>query len=299
VEPNKRRALLWVCLAYIGAFVVGAAVAVILRELSPIERALWADVAATVFVFVASRLTGNSSMYDPYWSVAPPVLIIFWIAAYREGLVAFALNASSAEIVPAGVLMAAVVIWSFRLTANWARRWQGFNDEDWRYGMLKHQFGRAEMVIDFLGVHFFPTLIVFLALLPVASALRASSPADAGPPLIPLSVGIALFVVSIALEWIADNQLAAFRSDSRNKGTILRSGVWGLVRHPNYVGEMLFWWGLWAVSYAAGAAFWTIAGPSAMTLMFVGISIPMMNRRLANRSIRADEVERDSDTSVY
>jgi steroid 5-alpha reductase family enzyme len=299
VEPKKRRALAWVSLTYIAAIVVGAAVVVLLRRLSPIEQALWADVAATVFVFVVSRLTGNSSMYDPYWSVAPPAIIVFWIVAYGGGLEQALASAAPFELLWAGVLLVAVVVWSIRLTANWTRRWRGFNDEDWRYGMLKEQFGRAEIVIDFLGVHLFPTLIVFVALLPVASALGAGSTLTAGLPLLSFIVGVVLLIVAIALEWIADNQLAAFRSDPQNEGSVLRSGIWGLLRYPNYTGEMLFWWGVWAVSYAGGAALWTVAGPVAMTLMFLGISIPMMNRRLANRSNRTEEVERGRDASVY
>jgi len=39
---------------------------------------LLADVAATLVVFAASTVAGNASLYDPYWSVAPPVIVIAW-----------------------------------------------------------------------------------------------------------------------------------------------------------------------------------------------------------------------------
>jgi hypothetical protein len=40
----------------------------------PIAFAGAADVLATVVVFLGSMLWNNSSMYDPYWSVAPAVM---------------------------------------------------------------------------------------------------------------------------------------------------------------------------------------------------------------------------------
>ncbi|MFP4378118.1 MAG: DUF1295 domain-containing protein [Spirochaetales bacterium] len=296
---EKRRALVAVFFTYVAAFVVGAAVVLWLRDRSPVERALWADAAATLFVFVASRLSGNSSMYDPYWSLAPPVIVLFWIAAYRGGIGAAFEGSSTGAVLWLSLLLLAFVVWSVRLTANWVRRWHGFGDEDWRYGMLKGQFGRAEIVIDFIGVHFFPTLIVFVGLVPVAFALqRTASMADPFSMLTLVAGGL-LLTAAIGLEWVADNQLAAFRSDPSTGGKILRTGIWGVVRHPNYIGEMLFWWGVWALSYAAGVELWTLVGPVAMTAMFLGISIPMMNRRLASREIDAAEAERNGDASVY
>jgi steroid 5-alpha reductase family enzyme len=59
-------------------------------------------------------------------------------------------------------------------------------------------------------------------------------------------------------------------------------GLWSLSRHPNYVGEVAFWWGLWLFGLAAAASWWwTVAGPLGMTALFLGISVPMMDRHLA------------------
>jgi steroid 5-alpha reductase family enzyme len=57
-----------------------AALAVALSGLHPLAVALLADVAATLVVFAASSAFGNASLYDPYWSVAPPVVVIAWAA---------------------------------------------------------------------------------------------------------------------------------------------------------------------------------------------------------------------------
>ena len=62
-------------------------------------------------------------------------------------------------------------------------------------------------------------------------------------------------------------------------------GLWRWCRHPNYLGEILFWVSLWLFSVEAspGDWWWTAIGPVAMIAMFVGASIPMMDTRSAER----------------
>jgi steroid 5-alpha reductase family enzyme len=65
---------------------------------------------------------------------------------------------------------------------------------------------------------------------------------------------------------------------------MLTSGLWAYSRHPNYFGEVLFWWGLYLFAVAAEPAFWwAIFGPLAMTMLFIFISVPMMEKHLMER----------------
>ena len=38
------------------------------------------------------------------------------------------------------------------------------------------------------------------------------------------------------------SQLASFRADPKNKGSVLDTGLWRFTRHPNYFGDFLVWW---------------------------------------------------------
>jgi steroid 5-alpha reductase family enzyme len=61
-------------------------------------------------------------------------------------------------------------------------------------------------------------------------------------------------------------------------------GLWRYSRHPNYLGEILFWWGLWLFGLAAAPDWWwTVIGPITMVLLFVFVSVPMMDRRSTAR----------------
>jgi steroid 5-alpha reductase family enzyme len=65
----------------------------------------------------------------------------------------------------------------------------------------------------------------------------------------------------------------------------MAEGLWAYSRHPNYFGEVTFWWGLFFFALAADTDYWwTIIGPAAITVLFTFISIPMMDKRnLARR----------------
>jgi steroid 5-alpha reductase family enzyme len=108
-------------------------------------------------------------------------------------------------------------------------------------------------------------------------------------------VAFAVTAAAITIETIADQQLVAF-SKLKAPGDILKTGLWACSRHPNYFGELSFWWGLYLVGLAADAShLWTIAGPLAMTGMFLGVSIPWMDRRsCARRPEYAEHMKRVS-----
>jgi steroid 5-alpha reductase family enzyme len=261
-----------VALAYAVAAAAAVAAGFASRGLGPIWAAAIGDVAATAVIFAGSALANNSSLYDPYWSIAPPFLAGHWIAVAPAGV-------PPLRLAIAGGLVA---VWGARLTWNWVRRWGGFSDEDWRYLDLRRSTGRAYWLVSFLGLHLFPTAIVFLACLPLHAALalpgRAPSALDA--------LGLALGAGGIALEALADQQLHRFLRgprDASRGGALLEGGVWAWSRHPNSAGENLFWWGLAALGAAAGAPWWYPAGALAISAMFVFVSVPMIERRMESR----------------
>jgi len=123
---------------------------------SPFAVVAYADVAATVAVFAFSVVADNTSVYDPYWSVAP--LVIAPYLALRP----------EAEAAPAArrILVAALVIaWALRLTYNWARGFQGLGHEDWRYVDFRRKTGRLYWPVSLAGLHMFPTVQVYLGCL--------------------------------------------------------------------------------------------------------------------------------------
>jgi steroid 5-alpha reductase family enzyme len=257
-----------VAAAYLLAGAVAWLTVTLLPAWHPLIVALVADAATTLVVFGVSLAVDNASVYDPYWSVAPPVVAIGW------SLVAAGTGTRQAFVV------ALIAVWAVRLTANWAYGWQGLHQEDWRYVRLRATRGRVPWwVVSLGGIQLMPTLVVFLGLLPVWPALAGGRPFGW---LDLVATGVT--AGSVALEASADRQLHRFARDPANRGRTIGSGVWALSRHPNYLGEIGFWWGLWLFALAADPSWWwTVVGPLVVVVLFATASIPMMDRRSLER----------------
>jgi steroid 5-alpha reductase family enzyme len=192
-----------------------------------------------------------------------------------------------------GVVLLLVTLWGLRLTWNWLRGWPGLHHEDWRYVEIRERVGKAAYwPASFVGIHLMPTLWVFAGMLPVYVVMSRG-----GQPFGYLDlVASAVTLGAIALEAGADRQLKRFRDAGPPREEFLKSGLWARSRHPNYLGEMGFWWGLWLFALAADPSWWwTGVGALSITLMFRFASLPWMERRmLERRPAYADWVERSS-----
>lgn len=271
-KPLSRAAsFTWVAVAYLIALATAFAVT---RAFGPDVHPIWvaaaADTAATVAVFVFSVVFDNTSVYDPYWSVAP-IAIAPYFASRPEAAAA-----------PAGrkaLVIALVALWGIRLTYNWVAGYPGLGHEDWRYVDMRKKTGRVYWLVSFFGLHYFPTVLVFLGCMPLYFALTSARPLgllDAAAAAVTLG--------AVAIETVADEQLRAFRRKRRSPAEMMVTGLWSYSRHPNYFGEVLFWWGLFLlVPAAAPGASWTAVGALAITALFLFISIPMLDRRSAER----------------
>lgn len=64
----------------------------------------------------------------------------------------------------------------------------------------------------------------------------------------------------IGIAALADNSLHAFvSSDRKGRPEVLREGLWNISRHPNHLGEQLWWWGAGLFAVAVGQP-WQLIG---------------------------------------
>ncbi|MCX7029711.1 MAG: DUF1295 domain-containing protein, partial [Spirochaetes bacterium] len=165
-RPDRRLSFSALLLAYLLAGAIAVVAAAIARHLTPrlhpVLLAGAADVLATVVVFCFSAGFDNSSIYDPYWSVAPVPISLFWLLAT---------GAAGIRTRQAAVLLL-VAAWAARLTVNCLAKWRGLDQEDWRYAGYR-RLGIWYWPVSFLGFHLMPTVLVFLGCLPLWPALTA------------------------------------------------------------------------------------------------------------------------------
>ncbi|WP_030137302.1 DUF1295 domain-containing protein [Mycolicibacterium neoaurum] len=280
---GKTRSLGLVSAAYLAAIAVGA----LWLWWGPTTGRLWldtliADILATLVIFVFSRVYRNSSFYDAFWSVIPPLLLFYWW--YQA--------APDVDMLRAWMITIVVVLWAIRLTANWVYAFPGLHHEDWRYPIFKERAGRFELLADLVAIHLIPTLQVFLAMVPVYIAITRPEPGLVWLSWLALVVGLA----AIALELVADVQMHRFVAEQQ-RGQAMDRGVWSWSRHPNYFGEFSFWVALALFGIAAAPSYWWLSslGAVAILAMFLGASIPMMEERsLTRRPAYQDVIDRVS-----
>lgn len=267
-------------------YIIAIAIAVVsfnhFDNLHLLARIAVADIAATVFIFIGAMLMNNSSMYDPYWSVKPAVIACAYLFLAGTG------NLNWMQ----WLAFVLVQLYMLRLTTNFYRDWVGFSHEDWRYVNFRKQFGKGYWVISFLGIHLFPTVMVYLSCLPLYGIFGQ---ATADYPIV-VVIGALVLLASIVLAYIADEQMRTFRNDASNKGKYMAEKLWKNSRHPNYLGEILTWWGLFIMAIGISLDYWwTGIGALAINLMFLFASIPMLDKRSLERRPGFEEYMKKSN----
>ena len=263
---SKHLSLLFVVFIYVCAFGAGTAVLLLLPvSIHPLLSLFIADAAATVVVFIFNLMVKNASVYDPYWSVQPVFVIgaMYW----HYGL-PFELTHL--------LLLVPLACWSFRLTLNWSIGFENMQWEDWRYRRIKANNPRFAQAIVFTGIMMMPTCLVFLGTVPVWYMLHVQSL----NPVLP-AIGGLVILLGTAIEHRADSRLRRYKKDP-NRGPYIDECLWRYSRHPNYLGEILIWVGVFIAGLVNFHLF-NVAGIVLITALFVFISIPMMERHMLEK----------------
>jgi len=91
-------------------------------------------------------------------------------------------------------------------------------------------------------------------------------------------IGISTMLFGGLMGVLADVQKFHFLSNKRNEGKVLDVGLWGISRHPNYFGNVVFWWGVYLVNYSAGIL-WTVICPIIFSFLIMFLTgIPVVER---------------------
>ncbi len=257
---NKSLSILVITIIYVLTTIIGI---IIYNKLpySNIINIFIVDIICTIIVYIFSVLFKNASIYDPYWSVQPIIILTLY-------------SLTKTINIPIIIMLISIYIWGIRLTLNWAYTFKNLTHQDWRYTMLKEKNKKIYELVNLFGIHLMPTILVFLAILPALYII------DYSFSLTIYSIfGLIVCLIATSLELVSDYQMHKFRSKSKG---LINTGLWKYSRHPNYLGEILMWWGILIQSIPVFNSYLLI-GPLAITLLFLFISIPMADKRQSKK----------------
>jgi steroid 5-alpha reductase family enzyme len=227
----------------------------------------------SLYCFVVGEITRNVSQTDKLWSIVPAVYS--WYITLHSGM--------NERMVLMSVL---VTIWAVRLSLNFARRggfslkfWEG--EEDYRWEVLRQRPGFNNKFVWMLFNLFFICLyqqgLIYMFTVPILAGL-----ADTAPTLFWADYLLAaVFLGLIIMEGVADQQQWNFQTEKYrriNAGEDLgeyahgfvRTGLWGIMRHPNYMAEQSIWVCFYLLSSACTGE-WingSIAGSLLLLILF-------------------------------
>ena len=162
------------------------------------------------------------------------------------------------------MIVSCVVIWAIRLGSFLFMRIHKAG-EDRRFREIKTNFTRFFMTWTLQGMW------VSMCLLCVLTALSSNNGIILNNV---FYFGLLIFIFGFIIEVIADNQKTVFRKDVNNKDKFITTGLWSYSRHPNYLGEILLWFGVAIMSFSSlqGLQYLTLISPIFVYILLVYIS---------------------------
>lgn len=238
---------------------------------------LAAVIAALTLLWGVSLRLRDASIIDAFWGPGFALAAgVYWLVDGTHGA-------------RGTLVLVLVAAWAARLGWHLLRR-NRRQGEDPRYVAMRAEYGERWGRVSLFRVFWLQGVILWIVSAPLLAAVLSTSalgPVD--------YAGALIVLVGLAVESVADLQLTRFRSDPGNKGRVLDSGLWRYSRHPNYFGDAVLWWGLYAIAAGAGA-YWTIFAPLIMTFLLMKVSgVPLLEKGLsATRPGYAEYVRRTS-----
>lgn len=231
------------------------------------------------FCFILAIIKKRNDLADIFWGLGFVLISIFNLIK----------NLNNHTL----LITILVILWGLRLTIYiWLRNKN--KDEDARYKKWREEWGKNWILRTYFQVFILQGLFMYLISLPITiNGLYSQN--------YPFSlfdiIGILMWLVGFFFETIGDWQLYKFKSNSKNKGKILKSGLWQYTRHPNYFGEATMWWGIFLISLQAGYQYLSIISPLTITILLTKVSgIPLIEAKYAGNK-EFEEYKRK--TSVF
>lgn len=168
-----------------------------------------------------------------------------------------------------------VSIWGLRLTIHIYARNKG-KEEDFRYKKMRDKWQRFVFLQAFIKLYV--PQIISMWLISLAIMIACHDLIRSFGIISWLFTALALF--GICYEAISDYQLTQFKKQPESRGKIMQTGLWRYSRHPNYFGEIVFWWGLSLLVATSTGNYYAIISAATINILIVFISgVPMLEEK--------------------
>jgi len=219
-------------------------------------------------LFIIGQVLKNNSIVDIGWGIGF-VIVAFYIL-FVKGFY------DAASVIT--VLL--ISIWGLRLFYYVLKRNMG-KPEDFRYVNFRRKWGSKFPALKaYLQVYFLQSVFMYIISLSILVILSDEYKKNF---LLFASIGIAVWIIGFIFEAVGDMQLKNFKEGGKNKGKIMKTGLWKYTRHPNYFGEATMWWGIFIISFTAKHWYIALISPVILTYLLLFVSgVPMLEKKYSD-----------------
>ncbi len=172
------------------------------------------------------------------------------------------------------IMLIIVGLWATRLFIHAFLRNLRRGYEDFRYKELRDKGGSSFYLISYIQFFLFQGIFMLIVGIPF-TAVNVSGFTQSQVVIV---VGLVVFSIGFIIETVSDIQLTRFKTRS-SKEEVLSTGLWGISRHPNYLGEILVWWSIGIISFSV-QSWWVLISPLIVTLLLRYVSgVPLLEKR--------------------
>jgi steroid 5-alpha reductase family enzyme len=215
-----------------------------------------ASVTALMLILWLIHLrTGNAAIVDAGWAGGLALLGILYSAL------------GGGYWLRSAILAAMTGIWGLRLAIYLLITRIIGHPEEGRYQELRRQW-KSNIPFKFFLFFEFQALLCVVLAVPFLVAARNPDPRIS----ILEWAGVAIWMVAIAGEIAADDQLNRFKADPSNKGRTCQTGLWRYSRHPNYFFEWLIWMAFALFAITSPGGWWGLISPALILYFLLRVS---------------------------
>ena len=221
--------------------------------------------------FIISIIIKRNDIADVMWG---PGIFLAAITAYY-------LNNSNSYL-----LLFLISLWAMRIFLHIGNRFVMKKEEDFRYATWRTTW-KNFYLRSYLQIFLLQGFLMFM----VASSVIIYSIYNIQNASILFFAGISIALFGLVFETFADRQLKSFLKTRtpENKDEIMQAGLWKYTRHPNYFGEVTFWWGIFISCLSFSSPIYInlllLVSPATITFLILYVSgIPMLEKKYENNA---------------
>jgi len=232
-------------------------------------------------VFFIAQSKKNNGLIDVAWGSG------FVVAAVTSYIISH--NNTNRGL----IITILVVLWGLRLSYHlFKRNWN--KPEDYRYVQMRERWGdKNHAITAYVRVFMSQLALLFIISQPILiTNFKESKPLG----LLDFA-GITIWIIGYFFEAVGDYQLKQFVTNPKNKGKLMKTGLWKYTRHPNYFGEATMWWGIFIISISVPGSLYGIISPILITTLLLFVSgVPLLEKKYKNHP---EWKEYEEKTSIF